>query len=375
MKIRDCCIFALLIVAIFLSCEDDGTSSQELHSVSGYVFYSDLPAENITVSIDGKINHMVRTNSDGYFNLAGVRPGDHQLTIRKNLTKSHKSAANVQSFSEKTYDISVYEDLVLNFLKLPKAVQLYDADAITSSSAELAWSPTDDDNFREYKLYKHNTSGLDETTGTLAHVSTSLFDTLFVDETLNPNEAYFYRVYVMDDFGRIGGSNIVDFQTNNVQLIRNFGFEETSASVPTNWQLFAGGDTDTFIRIDTVDAFEGNNSLNFNHGAETGCWEMWISQDLDRNYLIAGAVYELTFAFKADFVGQSMFNLILRNPELDQWDSVWISIENANQWFEHTHEFALPNDIGNYDLEFSVHFCSPGAKSWWLDNLQIMRLD
>ena len=377
MKIRNTRIFTLLIFITFLSCTDESTGPQTLFSVSGYVYYSGLPAENVTVSIDGKYNYTVKTGSDGHFNISGVNSGEHQLNIRSVLQTMYKSADDTTGFTEKTIDISVYENLVLNNLKLPKAVKLFEAKDITESSASISWSPTDDADFREYKLYRHSTSGLDETTGTLAHVSTSLLDTLFIDEDLNPNEKYFYRVFVMNEYGRIGGSNIIHFQTSNVQLIQNSGFEELSVDVPKYWELVPNtfGNPNNYIQIETSEVFEGNNSLKFHHAEESGCWEMWISQDLDKNFLIAGAAYRLSFAFKADFTGQVGFDLIIRNPDVDQWNTVLMNIESVNEWFEHSYEFGLPDDIGNNGLKVSFHFCIQGVKNWWFDNIQIVKSD
>ena len=133
---------------------------------------------------------------------------------------------------KKTVDLSVNEDIELNDLRLPKAVILYEATGVTEIDSEIAWSPTDDSEFREYKLYRHNTTGLDETTGLLIHVATSVNDTTFTDTDLTPLSDYYYRVFVLDDFGRIGGSNIIGITTEEAILLKNGGFESIENNVP-----------------------------------------------------------------------------------------------------------------------------------------------
>lgn len=364
----------ILICSMLISCEKDSTNPQLAFTVSGYVYYLEVPIENVTISIDEK---SINTNSDGFFKITGVSSGDHELKMRKNFNNLLKSGENTSGFIEKTINISVYEDIELSYLKLPKAVYLYEAMDITESSAKISWSPTDAEDFREYKLYRHSTSGLDETTGTLVHISTSLTDTSFVDNQLNPFQFYYYRVYVMNEYGRIGGSNIIQIQTENVQLIRNGGFEEISGDEPTDWTLFPNsfGNPENYILIDNTDAFEGNNSLKFHHAEENGCWEMWISQVLDKSFLNGGDTYRLRLGFKSDFVGQIGFNLILRNPTIDLWLNVPINIDQEGQWAEISYEFGLPNDIGNNDVKMDIHFCIEGVNSWWLDNVKLERTE
>ncbi|MBC8180638.1 hypothetical protein H8E88_05885 [candidate division KSB1 bacterium] len=362
----------ILICSMLISCEKYSINHQESFTVSGYVYYLNEPVENVTISIDEQFNWNANTNSEGFFKITGVSSGDHKLNMRKSINNILNSSGDTSGFTEKTLDISVYEDVNLSYLKLPKAVYLYEAMDISELSAKIFWSPTDDEGFREYKLFRHSTSGLDETTGTLMHVSTSLTDTSFVDNQLNPFQNYHYRVYVMNEYGRIGGSNIIQIQTKNVQLIRNSGFEEISEEEPIYWTLVRNpGNPDNSIIIDSTDAIEGNNSLKFHHAEESGCWEMWITQDLNKSFLIGGATYKLSLGFKADFVGQTGFNLILRNSTIDLWLNVPIKIDEEGEWSMIFYEFGLPDTIGNNDVKMTIHFCNQGVKSWWLDNIKL----
>ena len=47
----------------------------------------------------------------------------------------------------------------IDALLLPKALLMYHPDSVSENSAKLTWSPTDANDFREYKIYKHTTSG------------------------------------------------------------------------------------------------------------------------------------------------------------------------------------------------------------------------
>ena len=363
----------ILIGSIFFSCANEDAT---IFTVSGYVYYLGEPIADVAVSIDDQYNWTVRTDADGFFNISSVSSGEHQLNMKKTLVGPQNTANDISSFTERTMNISVQEDLELNYLKLPKAVLLHEPTDITESRAFISWSPTDDEEFREYKLYRHHSSGLDETTGTLVHVSTFLSDTSFSDEQLNSFQNYFYRVYVMNEYGRIGGSNIVTLQTLNSQLISNGGFEEMSGEVPLDWQLIPNsGDPENYIQIDSNNAIEGNNSLKFHHAGSTGCWEMWISQDLDRLFLVEGAVYRLVLNYQGNFEGNESISLVLRNPTIDLWLYIPIEFNTIGEWHELSYEFGLPDDIGNNDINMDIHFCIQGVKSWWIDDLTLDRVE
>ena len=85
------------------------------------------------------------------------------------------------TFIERATDISVFADVFLDALRLPKAVFCYDPTNVSANSATISWSATDAADFREYKLFRHTTSGQDETTGELVHVATEIQDTVFTD--------------------------------------------------------------------------------------------------------------------------------------------------------------------------------------------------
>lgn len=188
------------------------------------------------VSLDKLQNYSTITDETGSFEISKVPKGNYKLTIYKNLPEGN--------FTEINKNVAVNDDLTLSELLLPKAVFLYPLTNVTSSSMEISWSPTDAADFREYKIYRHTTPGLDETTGLLIYVSTSVRDTTFNDTELFESTTYYYRVYVMNEFGRLGGSNISSTKTLNKNLFRNGDFESfDSSNRPEYWSTT----TDVFL--------------------------------------------------------------------------------------------------------------------------------
>lgn len=250
MKIYPNIVIFAFFISLLISCKNNSTELEKFHKISGTVIYNNSPMDNAKISLDRIINFTTTSDSSGYFEINNVPEGNYTFYVEKTFSNG--------SFTELNSDILVNSEVILNSLRLPKAVSMFEPIGISSTSIKLYWSSSDASDFREYKLYRHPTSGLDETTGELIHVSTTVNDTSFIDDSLDPVTNYFYRVYVMNDFGRIGGSNIVSALTENQNLIWNGDFE-LNESLFTWWDDSIG----TISITDSI-AISGNNSLYLN---------------------------------------------------------------------------------------------------------------
>ena len=204
-------LYLIFSFLIFNSCTKESSEPEGMFSVSGFVYLNSQPVIGAIASIDEKTNYTTQTDENGYFKINDVTKGDHQLKLYKSF---NDTSQNQDAFSERNYDLAVNNDLTLNNLKIPKAVKLYEPVIINADTLQINWSSSDAEDFREYKIFRHNNSGLDENTGTLTHVSTSIDDTVFFDKNVDEPGDYFYRVYVMNEYGRLGGSNIVSYTRN-----------------------------------------------------------------------------------------------------------------------------------------------------------------
>lgn len=239
---------SLMMIVCLGSCDTVVDEPTDGFKVSGTIVQNGVPLSNAVVTIDEKLNWEDQTESDGSFEIVNVTGGDHTLTV--------KSVHSSGGFVEKRSEIVVNGDTYFDALKLPKSIVLSEPFDVTSTSMVIRWNPTDAVDFREYKLFRHVTSGLDETTGELIHVSTSIVDTLFVSTDLSPFQAYYFRVYVMNDYGRLGGSNIVKDTTTQMNVIWNGDFESNEYLLNW-WSNFDG----IGYQLDPVTVKVGNFSL------------------------------------------------------------------------------------------------------------------
>jgi len=212
-------ILLTAIILILGSCTHDPVPT---HNLSGFVYYQGHPSGDIPVALKtGRtVVRSAQTDRDGYFSFVDLPESRYTVTAQQ--------AYDNGSFVENSADLVLAGDVQIDTLHLPEPVVLHPVMEFTNKSVTLAWSEYPAGNFYEYKIYRHTTSGLDETTGILIHISTSPEDTVFTDTGaemmggLAPNTTYYYRVYVNNEYGRLNGSNIQSVATSNWENEENF---------------------------------------------------------------------------------------------------------------------------------------------------------
>lgn len=348
--------YLVLLTLLFFGCNDKPTdSNNEPYSVAGQVTNSNGPVADANVNIDKKTNWETATSESGEFSISDVSYGDHTLYIRKR--------GQEEDFIEKSYPIFVNTQIVLDNLILPIPVRLYPPTNITQTEMTILWNQTDADDFREYKVYKKDSPGLDETTGELIYVSTFRDDTLFVDENLIPYETYYYRVYLMNEIGRLGGSNIESASALGGNLIPDGGFDDP-ASFDENWFIEGGGGTLSYN--DSV-KIAGNYSLY-------GLLPYYVKiVSKKRIQLAAGKTYELSGWGKANGFYRPTY----------EWVGIGIAGDNFGQSLQFCVGPIGPIDSVDIDWTFKSKYFTPtenvsaeitlwgGFDRVWFDELKL----
>jgi len=244
------------------------------------------------------------------------------------------------------------------------------------SGVQINWEQSLDGNFHSYKLYRHSSSGIDENSGELIHTSTSLSDVSFIDSDFSPLQTYFYRVYVLNDNGLSNGSNVKSITTQTISLIDNGSFE-LGNNIPTGWTLVQNNINEPLnsIVIETTNASDGMQCLNFHHNSSPGCYEMWISQYVSLASLTPGGTYEFSFSYMSDIpnttgpsqgfkISNATMNISLALPYF-QGDGIWHNFSA---------QFTLPDNIGNSDPKVMIHFCNNGIIDWKIDDVSVVKV-
>jgi hypothetical protein len=264
--------------------------------------------------------------------------------------------------------------MTLGHLILPVGVQLLPPENISDITLDLSWTLTDAADFREYKVYRHTSSGLDESTGTLIHISTHIGDTTFQVKNLNPLSEYYFRVYVMNEFGRLGGSNIVTAITKNKQVIQNGGFEnlDPTSHFPEHWQAFSTAEGYYFVDADI--AQEGEHSLRIENAPGVNIYYQLVNP----KSLVPGSRYKLSYWVKHEKMVNhgDEFAVFLNTIEFS-WQIQINTVHgprSASDWNRYDYEFTIPDvSTSNFSIGFYFHLYSENKKAW-LDNVSLIKI-
>jgi len=360
-----CPVLLLLFVA---ACTDNDTG--DAYTVSGRVLISGQPAHNALIGIDG--HGQTQTTTDGTFRLLNVPRGNHAL----NMTKGVESGGYV----ERKLLITVDGNTDLSDQTLPAPILLEEPAEVTGQTMLLAWNSSAEPDFREYKLYKHDSSGLDESTGTLVHVSTLRQDTSFTVSGLDPLSNYYFRVYVMNDIGRLGGSNIVSAQTQNKEIIRNGNFEDLRQSdgFPEFWNTW--GNSTEYFMVDDEIVRNGSHAMRVeNSGGGVGGM---LHQLIRPSDLVAGNRYRLTYWIKHDALAGGDEFTVYMNDEEYSW-RLYINTTRGplaeSDWKLYEYEFTAVNlNTANVVMAFYFYFNSyyhGNNVRAWVDDVSLVRID
>jgi hypothetical protein len=285
----------LLSIVITFSCKKDKEEDIDLFNISGYLISNGEPMGNAEVSIDELEQYKTTTDGEGFFAISKVSPGQHTLYANKTFEMGH--------FIQRSFDLDLNADLLLEELILPNPVAITGVVMDTiENKATITWNTSYADDFREYKLYSHNTTGLDENTGTLEHVSTNREDTVITLSIPNATTRYF-RVFVMNDYGQLGGSNIVRATSSNQNMLTYGEFENADMFFQT-WDISGN----VFI-VDSIQKV-GSSCLLLRSEIDTVNSSWTICRfDHPQVLLEENQPYELSFWYKARGLGHMMYPL------------------------------------------------------------------
>ena len=363
----------LLLLTIFsffiLSCKNSTTSGPEdAVKVSGLIVFDGQPVDSAIVQIDQVINWKTTTNSEGLFQISDVTRGTHNFQAFKKLT-------NGETVSQTTELVVGNEDIELGEIRLPIPPILYplDSTSINSNGIHLYWSNTLDPEFREYKLYRKTDPGLDENTGNLLFVTTTTSDTQFVDSNFSYGLTYYYRVFILSAFGKLGGSNLVSILTPVQNYIVNGDFEEASNQVfPDYWTYNPGNNEYVNLGISTIEKYSGSKSLHVSLLDSTidifGSHSAWMNQDIETTGLPKNIQYKFSFWAKSE-IGKPFVYIIFSGDN----ENKYFQVPSGGDWQEYSTTFILADNVTNIRVhiaafgEFRENFRIEG----WVDLMDL----
>jgi len=330
-------LFSIVLLVFAQACVSNETKPTGL---AGSVSSSGVPVADASVSLTNTSQqYTTLTGADGKFQFTGIASGEYILTVKSETTSN--------GFMQIQKNVSVSASSQPQTVELPKGVTLLDPLHITNSTVDLKWTMSGIDNFLEYKLYRHPTSGLDETTGKLVHVATSAKDTVFTDTDLLDNENYYYRVFVRNTFGLYGGSNILQVTTAEGNYVNNGDFEQNLGG----WELFTPNPC-----VDIVDDITSPSGSKVLKAEIADISTVNISSELFQNInqtkLTGGNTYTLSFWGKVDALAGSgiMYVYLVTTGNWSRWCTIKLTKDSSHEWTKYNADFIAPTSTTPYAL-------------------------
>lgn len=334
-----------------------------IYSVQGILKDKNGIIKDAKVTIDSALNWTTTSSNEGYFIIKDISSGVHNLQITKVNADS--------SFTDLSYKVSVSSDVNLASLLLPSPLKLLNPTTIEYNSVSIAWNQTDGEDFYEYKLYRHDSPGLDETSGELVYVSTSKNDTAFKDSSLLSNHQYYYRVFLMNKYGKMGGSNIIKVKT----LTRTFSDGDFENIDFQNYWI-KHGMTEYVCHLDSLIKYQGKYSLFANgyYGNENaGLKSKQFNLDKNTTYEISymakyngsklGMEYFGTYIYQANKIIKYFYVY----PPIDSNGNVDNSARDID-WTLYKFTFSTKDDNSTIYVDFSFT-----VENIWIDDIKITK--
>jgi hypothetical protein len=330
----------LIMISAILTLQSCDGDEPETPGISGVVLSSNSPVADASVTLNSNTEqYATTTGANGVFTFTEVVSGEYILTVKSTQTND-----GFIQYQKNVTALALNQQITV---ELPKGVTLLEPSDISDASVSLSWTKSDINDFLEYKLYRHSTSGLDETTGTLIHVATDAEDTTFVSNNLLDNEKYFYRVFVRNTFGLYGGSNILEVTTAEGNYVNNGDFEQNL----TSWEFFTP-DPCAEIAIDNSSP-GGSHVLKLEIADQsTANISSELFQVINQNKLIGGNVYTLSFWAKVEALeGDGLMYMYLNDTGTwSRWGSIELNKDSDNDWTEYSVDFIAPGSQSPYNL-------------------------
>lgn len=169
---------------------------------------------------------------------------------------------------------------------------------------------------------------------------------------------------MLDDFGRIGGSNILEVQTKNAVLPKNGSFEQLENETPLFWELSSLANTPNRIFATNETSSEGLYSIRID--SDNVQADSLISQEIPGNLIAAGGEYRLLFDYKT----AESFNVDIYLLEIETYN-----LDAQDEWTEYTFDFKIPEDFNQGTLTFRLGFHDFDIIKANIDNIRIEKLN
>ena len=259
------------------------------------------------------------------------------------------------------YSSAPAQDLWIDNLALeesPLPVTLNPLDEITSATMRLNWTEAAIGNFKAYRVYRSESSGVSESS-TLLAVFTNRAATTFTDSNLVARKTYYYRVYLYNQYDDGVGSNQSSATTAGVSMpwTANFETNQPGWTFTGTWTLWPGAGRNGSAGLVDSPGDYANSSSHYAQFAVDLRNNVWPVLRFWDRHIIANADWGRVFV-SGDAGGS--------------WTRVYGVSETRTNWAEQTVDLSPWKNNSQVWVRFQMD-TDGGTQSdgWYLDDVSL----
>jgi hypothetical protein len=175
----------------------------------------------------------------------------------------------------------------------------------------------------------------------------------------------------MNEYGKLGGSNIISAETQNSEIIKNGGFEELDPETgyPDYWRYY--NSLIGYYFVESAVKYEGSYSIRIENAPGVN----YYLQLVDPKMLVPYSHYILRYWIRHDaLAGGDEFAVFINTIEFN-WHVQVNTIQGpkvASDWTMFEYEFTAP-DVNTSMFSFGFYFYITGGNAW-LDNISLKKV-
>jgi len=259
------------------------------------------------------------------------------------------------------YGSAPAQDLWIDNLTIeesPLPLTLNPLDEITPATMRLNWTEATIGNFKEYRVYRSDSSGVSESS-TLLAVITNRATTTFTDSGLVARKTYYYRVYLYNQYDNGVGSSQSSATTAGVDLpwVASFETNQPGWTFNGTWASWPGAGRDGSAGLVDSPGDYANNSSHYSQFAVDLRGTIWpVLRFWDRHIIANGDWGRL---FVSGDAGGS-------------WTRVYGVSETRTNWAEQTVDLSPWKNNSQVWVRFQMD-TDGGTQSdgWYVDDISL----
>ena len=226
----------------------------------------------------------------------------------------------------------------------------------------LSWSTSTEVSFAAYEIYRSTLAGVTDASTLIATI-TDPSTTSYTDSGLTAETTYYYRVYVLNDFGLRNGSNEASATTN--QVVPDSYFFDDMESGTTGWTWTGTWAHTTAVAHSTSTSWTDSPDVNYANSSDT-----YLQTSVD----LTGALMPMLEFWHRYSIEENLdFGYVEVSTDGTSWDRVYFVTGAQSTWISEKVDLTEYAGSSNVRIKFRLTTNSTvPSGGWFVDDVLVI---